>query len=215
MPPRLPRKPFWRWEPFLLLMIVVFVSIGYVAAKFDLMIITPVIVVVAIAGIVFCGWRLVGLVVVERRGPTAGGRLQSVENFQLIHTENGARHVLEESTRRQSSIDIAIAAVGATPNAVLFPGATRWLGRELRTEVYLMAGNKLQPAGFLPVRTEARVGHQLAALFRQNTLVEVSASVRGAGKSVDPARPYAPLERPFTVEITLGDLPHREAGIPD
>lgn len=205
MPPRLPRKPLWRWEPFLLVMIVVSVTIGYIAAKLDLPVVTPLVLIAAVGGIVVCAWRLVGIVLAERRGPTVGGRLQTLDGFTLVRTDEGSRLALDESSRRQSSIDIAIAAEGSTPRAVLFPGATRWLGREIRTEVYLVSGTRLLPAGFLPARTEALLGDRLAELYGHKTLVEVPTTVRGAGKPVDPLRPYAPLERPFTVEIRLGE----------
>jgi hypothetical protein len=134
------------------------------------------------------------------------GSLLTLDGVELVDLATDATVFLDETSRRQASIDIALTGSGQRLEAVLCPGATRFLGREYRTEAYLIAGGKPHPAGFLPQKRDALMANGLAELAAKGIYVRVSATVLGAGKAPDPARPYALLARPFTVSVGVGSL---------
>ncbi|MCS5733925.1 hypothetical protein [Herbiconiux daphne] len=101
---------------------------------------------------------------------------------------------VDETRRHQTSIDAAQAKTVGGLTAVLTPDASRWLGRELRVAVDLVAGDgRLYRAGFLPRDFGAALDPELQRLAKQRAAVQAPVTVEGA----------APR---FTVKIALPPL---------
>lgn len=199
MPSRRRKLPLIAWEPFLLGAVLV----AALAASLTLRLA----VVGTIVGVVAVIVALPAVIQLVRLGFRSGGehnsssRLASLAGFELRDVPTEGTLVLDESSRRQDSIDLALGWTNHQLTVVLWPGATRWLGRELRVEAYFVGGPKPARAGFLPRGTDASIGEALERLRDDGVLVTLPARVLGDGKLPDPSRPFTRLARPLTVEI--------------
>jgi hypothetical protein len=209
------KLPLWQWPPLVVVVVfalaLVMVNLAHLGIPIVTVLVTVVgatVLVLAVLWAVREQWR-------RRHVANPPGSLLTVEGLELVELAADAVVFLEETSRRQASIDIALTSSDQPLEAVLCPGATRFLGREYRTEVYLVAGGKPHPAGFLPRKRDALMADGLAKLAAKGVYVRVPATVLGAGKAPDPARPLRLLSRPFTVSVGVGSLDEilRERGI--
>ncbi|MDO9396984.1 MAG: hypothetical protein Q7T71_10600, partial [Herbiconiux sp.] len=106
--------------------------------------------------------------------------------------ESGDRRIrLEETHRRQTAIEAAVAKTHGGLRAVLTPDASRWLGRELRVGVELVDdGGAIHRVGFLPREVGVEVEPRLRAL-------------ESAGQAATLPAVVPDVHRPFTVELRL------------
>ncbi|KQM58337.1 hypothetical protein [Agreia sp. Leaf210] len=187
------------WEPFLLGIVVVAALAASMTSRVPVVgtVIGIVAVVVAVPAIV----QIVRLGVRSGRDRNSASRLVRLDGFDLREIAVDGVLMLDESNRRQDSIDLALGWTDPALTVVLWPGATRWLGRELRVEAYFAGGPTPARAGFLPRGTGASIGKTLEALRDEGVLVTVPARVFGDGKLPDPSRPFTRLSRPLTVEV--------------
>ncbi|CAD5999816.1 hypothetical protein [Agreia sp. COWG] len=198
------KLPLLRWEPFFLAVIL----LAALAASLTLRagtvgaIVGVLAAVVAVPAVI----QLVRLGLREGEGRNSARRLVSIDGFEVTVPATSGRVLLDETKTRQDSIDLALGwSKDASAVAVLWPEATRWLGRELRTEVYLINGGRPCRAGFLPRAVDEAVSPGLVELRERGMLVSVAAVVIGNGRRADPDRPFTRLARPFTVEIAVPD----------
>jgi hypothetical protein len=199
MPRQRRTKSLLVWEPFLLGVVLVCALAASLTARLGA---TAVIVgvlaaLIAIPAVV----QLVRLGLREGGGRNSSRLLASVSDFELVGAPTQGVLFLDGTKQRQDSIDLALGWTGGESRVVLWPRATNWFGRELRVEAYLLDGDHPARAGFLPRAADASDALALEALLDRGILVTVPAVIRGAGKLVDPARPFTRLERPFTVEV--------------
>lgn len=192
------RKSFWRWEPLpYLAVLILLVFAGAVrpnAAPVLFWIVAPVTVVVVVAFVVM-------LIVQVRRpkpNPDASGDLATLDGLTVIAAAptDGPRVPVDDVRRHQSAIEAAEAfatSAGRPVEAVLVPGATRWLALRLRVSVQLVGGTHISHGGFLPERAADRWQGELTRLRDGGIYLRVPVVVRGAPRS-------------FTVEVDLGGL---------
>jgi hypothetical protein len=198
MPAHRRKLSLFAWEPFLLGVVL--------AAALAASLTVRLAVVGTIVGVLAAVVALPAVVQLVRLGFRSGGehnsssRLVSLHGFELRPVPADGMLVLDETGRRQDSIDLALGWTDDALTVVLWPGATRWLGRELRIEAYFIGGPRPARAGFLPRGTDASIGRTLERLRDEGVLVTVPARVLGDGKLPDPSRPFTRLARPFTVE---------------
>ncbi|KQP55662.1 hypothetical protein [Agreia sp. Leaf283] len=199
MHPRSRKLPLFDWEPFLLGIVL----LAALAASLTVRLAVTGTIVGVIAALV----ALPAIVQLVRLGLRTGGernsasRLVRLDGFDLRPVATDGTLMLDETNRRQDSIDLALGWTEHSFTVVLWPSATRWLGRELRTEAYFVGGPRPARAGFLPRGTDASIGEALESLRDAGVLVTVDARIFGDGKLPDPTRPFTRLARPLTVEV--------------
>ncbi|KQO06470.1 hypothetical protein ASF06_15510 [Agreia sp. Leaf244] len=199
MHPRSRKLPLFDWEPFLLGIVL----LAALAASLTVRLAVTGTIVGVIAALV----ALPAIVQLVRIGLRTGGernsasRLVRLDGFDLRPVATDGTLMLDETNRRQDSIDLALGWTEHSFTVVLWPSATRWLGRELRTEAYFVGGPRPARAGFLPRGTDASIGEALESLRDTGVLVTVDARIFGDGKLPDPTRPFTRLARPLTVEV--------------
>ncbi|MBF4634276.1 hypothetical protein ITJ38_07680 [Agreia pratensis] len=187
------------WEPFLLGLVILAALAASMTVRLP--------VVGTVVGAISIAVALPAIVQLVRLGLKSGGernsasRLARLDGFQLREVHVDGVLMLDETNRRQDPIDLALGWTDPALTVVLWPGATRWLGRELRVEAYFFGGPKPARAGFLPRGTEASIGEALEKLRDEGVLATVPARVFGDGKLPDPSRPFTRLARPLTVEV--------------
>ena len=199
MPPQRRTKSLLAWEPFLLGLVLVCALAASLTARLGsaAIVVGVLAALIAIPAVV----QLFRLGLREGGGRNSSRLLASVSGFELVEAPTQGVLFLDATKQRQDSIDLALGWTGGESRVVLWPRATSWFGRELRVEAYLLAGDHPARAGFLPRAADASDALALEALLDRGILVTVPAVVRGAGKLVDPSRPFTRLERPFTVEV--------------
>jgi hypothetical protein len=199
MPSRRRKLSLLEWEPFLLGVVLLAALAASMTARFG--------VAGTIVGVLAVLVAVPAIIQIVRLGLKSGGdrnsssRLATLDGFDLREVAADGTLVLDETSRRQDSIDLALGWSDHSLTVVLWPGATRWFGRELRIEAYFVGGPKPARAGFLPRGADASIGDDLERLREEGVLVTVGARVFGAGKLPDASRPFTRLARPFTVEV--------------
>lgn len=199
MPSRRRKLSLLSWEPFLLGVVLLAALAASLTVRLDI--------VGTIVGVLAVIVAVPAVIRFTRLGLRSGGehnssaRLVTLTGFDLRDVPTEGKLVLDESSRRQDSIDLALGWSDHALTVVLWPGATRWLGRELRIEAYFVGGPKPARAGFLPRGTDASIGEDLERLRDEGVLVTLPARVLGDGKPADPTRPFTRLARPLTVEV--------------
>ena len=178
-------KPLWRWELLLFALVLVLA----IAANLVLRIPSPAVsgvlsVVLLVLAVALAAALIVPLI--TSKGRDSENTLRSVEGRDLVLLESvGETPVtvrVEESERRQTSIDAARAKSRLTPKAVLTPDASRWLGRELRVAVDLVADDgRVYRAGFVPRRFGATLRPALLDLRSRGEVAVVPVEVSGGG----------------------------------
>jgi hypothetical protein len=199
MPSRRRKLSLLEWEPFLLGVVLLAALAASMTARLD--------VVGTVVGVLAVLVAVPAIVQIIRLGLTSGGdrnsssRLASLDGFDLRAVTADGMLILDETSRRQDSIDLALGWTDHSLTVVLWPGATRWFGRELRIEAYFIGGPKPARAGFLPRGADASIGLDLERLRDEGVLVTVAARVFGDGALPDASKPFTRLARPFTVQI--------------
>jgi hypothetical protein len=200
------KLPLWQWPPFIVVtafaVAILMVFLSRLGIPGMTVVASILAVLAAIAVVLWLVWDARR----RRSARNLPGTITTLDGITRVRLEPEVFVFLDETSRRQASIDVAVSGAPQPFEALLCPGATRFLGREFRTEVYLIAGGTPHKAGFLPRGRDALMADGLAELAARGMYVSVTASVLGAGKAPDPARPYALLPRPFTVSVGVGDL---------
>jgi hypothetical protein len=199
MPSRRRKLSLLEWEPFLVGVVLAAALAASMTARLG--------VTGTVIGVLAVLIAVPAIVQLVRLGLTSGGdrnsssRLASLDGFDLREVATDGMLVLDETSRRQDSIDLALGWTDHALTVVLWPGATRWFGRELRIEAYFVGGPKPARAGFLPRGADASIGQDLERLRDEGVLVTVAARVFGNGMLPDASKPFTRLVRPFTVEV--------------
>ncbi|ARJ05547.1 hypothetical protein DVJ78_10790 [Humibacter sp. BT305] len=188
------RKPLWRSELFLLALVLLLAIVAGLVSRTEL----------GVVGVVLSGALLVlalvaaALLVVPlvRRGrPDAESARVTVAGVDLVDLPAELRVPVDDTRHRQTSLDAALARSGADLSAVLTPDATRWLGRELRVAVDLIAGDgEIHRVGFLPRDVDAQWSERLRELAAHGAVARVRAVARTT-------------TRPYAVDVFLGPVP--------
>jgi hypothetical protein len=199
MPSRRRKLSVAEWEPFLLVVVLLAALAASLTVRLA--------VVGTIVGVLAVLIALPAIIQMVRLGIKSGGehnsssRLASLDGFELREVATDGVLFLDETARRQDSIDLALGWTEHALTVVLWPGATRWFGRELRVEAYFVGGARPARAGFLPRGADASIGETLERLRDEGVLVTVAARVFGDGKLPDASKPFTRLARPFTVQV--------------
>jgi hypothetical protein len=122
------------------------------------------------------------LVTAGRDSENTRKTLQGIDLVPLDDEPGRTVRVLE-TERRQTSIGAARAKSPADElMAVLTPDASRWLGRQLRVAVDLIAGDgSIHRAGFVPPELDADLDARLQPLVRVRRAATVPATIVDAG----------------------------------
>ncbi|WP_374945441.1 hypothetical protein [Agreia sp.] len=198
MPPPRRKLSLFLWEPFLLGVVLLAALAASLTVR--VAVVGTIVGVLAVTASVAAILQLVRLGVRSGGGRNSSSRLASLDGFELRDVPTDGMLVLDETSRRQDSIDLALGWTEHDLTVVLWPGATRWLGRELRIEAYFVGGPRPARAGFLPRGADASLGEALERLRDDGVLVTLPARVLGDGTLPDASRPFTRLARPFTVE---------------
>jgi hypothetical protein len=180
-------KPFWRWEVFLLAMVLVLAMAASIVTRPDWPVVGPVLSIVLLVLAVLCALALV-VPLLRPKGRDSEGTLRSLDGVELVPFESLAvqggspvparRLRVVETERRATSIDAAEAKSRAL-RAVLTPDASRFLGRELRVAVDLVGDDgTVYRAGFVPPDVDTQLNAVLQPLraAKQAALVPVTIS---------------------------------------
>ena len=188
-------KPIWRWEVFLLAMVLVLAIAANAVVRADWPVVSPLLTIALL--VVAVGLAVLLIVpLVTAKGRDSENTRKTLKGVELVPLEPvGEKRVsmrVEESERRQTSIDAAVATSRDTPVAVLTPRASRWLGRELRVAVDLVGdGGGIHRAGFVPRQFTVALDEPLRMLAAEGRAARVPVVVNGGG------------EARFTVDIQL------------
>ncbi|SDZ01106.1 hypothetical protein [Herbiconiux ginsengi] len=187
-------KPFWRWEAFLFAMVLVLAIAASFVTRADWPVVGPILgIVLLVLAVVIAVLLLLPLF--HRNGRDSENTRKSLEGVELLEVEPEKTLRVVESDRRQNAIDAARAKTTGPLSAVLTPDASRWLGRELRVAVDLIAGDgQIYRAGFVPREVDIELGTELRALAARRAAIVVPVTITGSG-------------RPFTVDFGLGPIP--------
>jgi membrane protein implicated in regulation of membrane protease activity len=189
------RKPLWRSEVFLLVVVLVLAVVAGFVSRQDLgPVLGPVLSGILLALAVVAAVLLV--VPMFRRGrPDAESAYATLAGLDVVDLPDEVRVTVDDSRRRQTSLDAALARSGTELRAVLTPAATRWLGRELRVAVDLVADDgALHRVGFLPRDVDELWSERLDALAAHGAVARVRAVPRTT-------------TRPYSVDVYLGPVP--------
>ncbi|UFS60136.1 hypothetical protein [Subtercola endophyticus] len=188
------KLPLWRWDPFLLGVLIVASLIGTVFERLAVPVLTPIgLTVVLTIGAAAAVLIVLPLFVRSLRRDGEGtlelGPGISLE--EVAASDSDTVLPVVDGKRMQGSIEAAVAHGDAPFTAVLVPRATAWLGRDYRVAVDLLVGGKLYRAGYLPREIDQRVDARLTPLARSAQYVMVPASILNPKK-------------PFTVRVAVG-----------
>ncbi|MCU1480222.1 MAG: hypothetical protein JWQ19_1008 [Subtercola sp.] len=188
------KLPLWRWDPFLLGVLIVASLIGTVFERLDAPVLSP----IGLAVVLTIGAAAAVLIVLplfvralrrDGEGTLSIGPETTLE--AITATDSDTVLPVVDGKRYQGSVEAAVAHGDAPFTAVLVPRATAWLGRDYRVAVDLLVGGKLYRAGFLPREIDQRVDAVLAPLALASQYVTVPASI------LNP-------QKPFTVRVAVG-----------
>ncbi|MEF2975815.1 hypothetical protein [Subtercola sp. YIM 133946] len=185
------KLPLWRWDPFLLGVVLVGSLIGAVFERLDLPVVTAVAltVLLLIAGAAAVLLVLPLFVLALRRD--GEGTLALGPGVTLVEGETDDVLPVVDGKRHQGSIEAALAH-GVSPfTAVLVPRATAWLGRDYRVAVDIVIGSRVYRTGYLPREIDQRADAALAPLAEQGRYVTVPASILNQ-------------KRPYTLRVAVG-----------
>jgi len=185
-------KPFWRWEVFLFAVVLVLAMAASLVSRADWPVIGPILTIgLLVLALAAAGALVVPLVLTAGRdSENTRKTLRGIELVPFEETPIRRIRVLE-SERRQMSIDAARAkSQGDELVAVLTPDASRWLGRQLRVAVDLVAGDgSIHRAGFVPPELDADLDARLQPLVRERKAATVPATIVDlGGDAVKPLR---------------------------
>jgi membrane protein implicated in regulation of membrane protease activity len=177
-------KPLWRWE----LLLFALVLLLAIAANVVIRAAWPVVSAVLTVLLLVVAVGLAALLIVplfRARGRDSENTLRTVEGAELVAAqpvgEQRMRVPLEGGERRQTAIEAARATSRGTPTAVLTPDASRWLGRELRVAVDLVADDgRVYRAGFVPRDLGAALDPQLHELRSSGRIATVPIAFESA-----------------------------------
>jgi len=189
------RKPVLRWEPTPYIATLLFIVAGSIALSLTRGLVQTIVFVVCCAAAV----ALIVVLAVRRpqrtANPDSDGALSTLTGLDLIEAAPTGRATRVADTYRYQSALSSIGLLGGGAiRAVLVPGATRWLGRELRIGVEIADGDgRAARAGFLPREHDERWFDLLMPLREHDVYVVVPATLVGR-------------ERPFTLDVDLGGV---------
>jgi hypothetical protein len=194
-------KPFLAWEPLPFLVLFVLVVIVSLARPDTApWAFWPVLVVVIVAAV----WLVNSMVRSGRAAnPDRWGELSSLEGVDLVDApavDRAVRSVVPvvDTARHQPAIELARLFGGTEQPAVLVPRSSRWMSRRYRIGVALVGGDRPRHAGFLGGAADDRWRDLLDAEREHGRYLRVPALIVGDTK-------------PYSVELDLSGLAHREA----
>ncbi|GGF24806.1 hypothetical protein [Subtercola lobariae] len=178
------KLPLWRWDPFLLGVVLVVSLIGALFEQLD----APVLSAVALTVLLTIGAVAAVLLVlplfVRTMRRDGEGSFALSPDVTLTPAETDDVLPVVDGNRHQGSIEAAIAHGDSPFTAVLVPRSTAWLARDYRVAVDLLAGGRVYRAGYLPREIDQRVDAALAPLAQSGHYVTVPASI------LNQKRPY-------------------------
>lgn len=197
------RKPLLRWEPTPYIATFLFLCAGSIALSLTSGVWQTIVFVLCCAGALAV---LVTLVVRRPRtlpNPNGDGALHTLDGLDLVEAQAGGKATRVRDTHRYQAALASIGQYGdSNARAVLVPGATRWLGRELRVGIEIADSNgRAARVGFLSREHDERWLDLLAPLRDRGMYVVVPARIVGR-------------ERPFTLDIDLGGVDEAVARLP-
>jgi hypothetical protein len=185
------KLPLWRWDPFLLGVVLVASLVGGIFERLDV----PVLSVVALAVLLTVAAAAAVLLVlplfVRAMRRDGEGTLTLGPGVTLTPAETDDVLPVVDGNRYQGSIEAAIAHGTSPFAAVLVPRATAWLGRDYRVAVDLLIGQRVYRAGYLPREIDQRVDAALAPLAKSGHYVTVPASILNQ-------------KRPYSLRVAVG-----------
>ncbi|MCU1475590.1 MAG: hypothetical protein JWQ64_283 [Subtercola sp.] len=185
------KLPLWRWDPFLLGVVLVASLVGGIFERLDV----PVLSVVALAVLLTVAAAAAVLLVlplfVRAMRRDGEGTLTLGPGVTLTPAETDDVLPVVDGNRYQGSIEAAIAHGTSPFTAVLVPRATAWLGRDYRVAVDLLIGQRVYRAGYLPREIDQRVDAALAPLAESGHYVTVPASILNQ-------------KRPYSLRVAVG-----------
>jgi hypothetical protein len=123
-------------------------------------------------------------VFVRRLRRDGEGSLDLTADLHLAPLETDDTLPVVDGRRHRVSIEAAMATGGPDFTAVLVPGATIWMRRDLRVAVDLLVRGRLHRAGYLPPEIDQHVAEVLAPLAAERRYVTVPASIRTTKKGL-------------------------------
>ncbi len=185
------KLPLWRWDPFLLAVVLVASLIGGLFERLA----PPVVSVVALSILLTIGSVAAVLLVlplfVRSLRRDGEGTLTLGPAITLTPVETDDVLPVVDGNRHQGSIEAAVAHGTSPFTAVLVPRSTAWLGRDYRVAVDLVVGQRVYRAGYLPREIDQRVDAALAPLAESGQYVTVPASILNQ-------------KRPYRVRVAVG-----------
>ncbi|PPF87718.1 hypothetical protein C5B96_03815 [Subtercola sp. Z020] len=192
------RLPLWRWDPFLAALVLGLSLVAALFQRLDLPVITPIVMTLLLAVALAAALALVLPLFVPRLRRDGEGSLALSPSTVLVPVPATEVFPVVDGHRHQTSIEAAEARGGSRLTAVLVPGATSWLGRDLRVAVDAHVGGRLYRVGYLPREIDQATDAALRPLAERGVYRTVPVSI------LNQKRPY---KLQVSLGPTLGELP--------
>ncbi|RFA09516.1 hypothetical protein B7R54_09995 [Subtercola boreus] len=198
------KLPLWRWDPFLAALVLVLSLVAALFQRLDIPVVSPIALTVLLVAAVAAAVLLVLPVFVRSLRRDGEGSLALTDEVRLVPLPVTETFPVVDGQRHRASVEATLARTGEHITAVLVPGSTAWLGRDLRVAVDALAGGKLYRVGYLPKEIDQQTDAALHPLALRGVYRTVPLTVRSEKSAVTG-------KLRFVLEVrlgpTLGELP--------
>ncbi|RFA11860.1 hypothetical protein B7R21_10925 [Subtercola boreus] len=216
------RLPLWRWDPFLAALVLVLSLVAALFQRLDLPVVSPLALTVLLLAAVAAAVLLVLPLFVRSLRRDGEGSLVLTDQLRLVPLPGTQTFPVIDGHRHRASVEATVARAGTEVIAVLVPGATAWLGRDIRVAVDAVASGKVYRVGYLPKEIDQQIDSALRPLAARGvyrtvelTIREVPVAVRVSPFSTRDT-PIEPRRRNYRLDVRLGSalsiLPESDAG---
>ncbi|RFA20610.1 hypothetical protein [Subtercola boreus] len=185
------KLPLWRWDPFLAGLVLGLSVVAALFQRLDIDVVSPIVLTVLLIAAIAAALALVLPLFVPALRRDGEGTLTLNDRITLVPLPTTETFPVVDGHRHQTSVDAALARGGSEVTAVLVPGATAWMGRDLRVAVDAVVGTHVYRLGYLPREIDQQTAAALQPLASQGLYRTVPASILNQ-------------KRPYRVLVALG-----------
>ncbi|MDF2442096.1 MAG: hypothetical protein JWR01_299 [Subtercola sp.] len=172
------KLPLWRWDPFLAALVLTLSIVAALFQRLDLPVVSPIALTVLLFAAVAAAVLLVLPVFVRSLRRDGEGSLVLTDRLTLVPLPGTETFPVVDGHRHRASVEATVARVGTEVTAVLVPGATAWLGRDIRVAVDALAGGKPYRVGYLPKEIDQQIDAALRPLAARGVYRTVALMIR-------------------------------------
>ncbi|RFA14418.1 hypothetical protein B7R22_09265 [Subtercola boreus] len=204
------RLPLWRWDPFLAALVLTLSLVAALFQRLDLPVVSPLALTVLLLAAVAAAVLLVLPVFVRSLRRDGEGSFVLTDQLRLVPLPATQTFPVVDGHRHKASVEATVARAGTEVTAVLVPGATAWLGRDIRVSVDALAGGKVYRVGYLPKEIDQKIDAALRPLAARGVYRTVALTIREVPVAlrVSPFStrdmPLEPRRKNYRLDVRLG-----------